>query len=131
MADDPFTKLDVSKYYPEVVVVDGGGAILARICPDAQQTPDFSSLCYTAVKRDDKLRINDDSKVKIRLDQFGDSDTMILLLVRSRDTRREPIDDKVLKNSWFRLQNEDTNQTLDYTFIAGLELPEDYAEGEV
>jgi len=29
------------------------------------------------------------------------------------------------------LQNEQTNQTIDYTKIASIEVPEDYNEGEV
>jgi hypothetical protein len=80
--------------------------------------------------RDEKLRINDDRKVRMSLTDFSEPDCMILLLVRSFDTRGEKVADGAFAHSWFRLQNEQTNQTIDYTKIASVEVPEDYNEGE-
>lgn len=91
-ADDPFTKAQVAKYYPEAVVVSGKGEVLARISPEQQTSAKFDGLRYLTGFRDDKLRINDDKKVKIDLTDFSDdAGVMVLLLVRSFDTRAEQV----------------------------------------
>lgn len=60
--------------------------------------------------RDDKLRINDDRKVRLTLSDFKDRrDMMILLTVRSNDLKGVAADSSFFKQAWFRLQNEDTN----------------------
>jgi len=53
-------------------------------------------------------------------------------MVRTFDLRKEKdmIED-LHADAWFRLQNEQTSQTLDYTKINKIELPADYAEGNV
>lgn len=68
--------------------------------------------------RDDHLKINDDRKVRLTLSDFKDRrDMMILLTVRVNEQKGEPIDKNLYKSAWYRLQNEDTNQTLDYSYI--------------
>jgi len=105
-ADSPFQKSDVAKYYPEAVVVNGKGEILTRIGPNSVSCDEFKGLCYMDSFRDEKLRINDDRKVRISLTDFSEPDCMILLFVRSFDTRGEKVADDAFAHSWFRLQNE-------------------------
>jgi hypothetical protein len=77
--------------------------------------------------RDEKLKINDDRKIKFELDNLKGSGIMILLTVKTFDTRAEKgIKEGAYDQAWFRLQNEDTNQALDYTKINSIELPEGY-----
>lgn len=116
VADSPFSKLEVQKYYPELVAIDSDGNIVARIGPSQKSDPTkkFSSLRYEdgAALRDDKLRINDDRKIMIELEDFNEPGTMLMLVVRSFDTRdaKLPTDEaSYFKHAWFRLQNEDTN----------------------
>jgi hypothetical protein len=40
-ADDPFYKTSESKYYPEAVVFDTQGKILARVNPDNRNSADY------------------------------------------------------------------------------------------
>ena len=40
-ADDPFYKTAVSKYYPECIVYDKDGVILARVCPQSKKNDKF------------------------------------------------------------------------------------------
>lgn len=40
-ADDPFYKTSESKYYPEAVVIDQAGKILARVNPDNRSSPEY------------------------------------------------------------------------------------------
>ena len=42
--------------------------------------------------RDEKLKINDDRKVKLTLSDFNDKDTMIILTVRANDVSGEKIE---------------------------------------
>ena len=52
---------------------------------------------------------------------------MILLLVRTKDlTGQPPLPEDAFDRSWFRISNEDTNQTLDYSLVKNIEIPEDY-----
>ena len=54
---------------------------------------------------------------------------MILLVVRQLDLTGKPNPrEDAFDRSWFRLSNEDTNQTLDYSLIKNIELAEDYQE---
>lgn len=53
---------------------------------------------------------------------------MILLTVRTFDLRKETVAPGQYDKAWFRLQNEDTNQTLDYANVSKIELPEGYSE---
>jgi hypothetical protein len=53
---------------------------------------------------------------------------MIILTVKTYDIRKEKTAEGAFDNAWFRLQNEDTNQSLDYVTIKGIDLPEGYVE---
>ena len=64
------------------------------------------------------MKINDDRKVKITLSDFKDRrDMMILLTVRMNDLKGQNADKSAYSQAWYRLQNEDTNQTLDHSYI--------------
>jgi hypothetical protein len=102
-------KLDVAKYYPEAVVVNGKGEIVARINPTCDSCETFPGLSYLDSFRDEKLRINDDRKVRMNLADFIDPACMILLLVKSFDTRAAKVTESAFAHSWFRFQNEQTN----------------------
>jgi len=118
VADNPFMKTDLAKYYPEIHVVLGDGTLVTSIGPDNRSHKDFGTSVYMENFRDDKLRINDDRKVRLTLSDFKDRrDMMILLTVRCNDLKGKSFDASTFKQAWFRLQNEDTNQTLDYSYI--------------
>lgn len=128
VADSPFRKLAVQKYYPEAMVVAEDGSILAHIKPDSESS-DALDLKYLENFRDDKMRINDDRKIKMNLDSFKEHPGVtILFFVRTFDTRGKKVTEDAFAQSWFRLNNEETNQCLDYTKIASVELPEGYEE---
>lgn len=128
VADNPFIKADVEKFYPEIHVISGKGELLTTISPSNKACDKFGNSMFCSDFRDDKLKINDDRKVKLTLSDFYDKDTMILLTVRSNDMTGEKFDPAVYKDAWFRLQNEDTNQSIDYTYIKKVELPEGFEE---
>ena len=68
--------------------------------------------------RDDHLKINDDRKVRVTLSDFKDRrDMMILLTVRMNDLKGMNADKTQYDKAWYRLQNEDSNQTLDHSYI--------------
>ena len=68
--------------------------------------------------RDDHLKINDDRKVRVTLSDFKDRrDMMILLTVRMNDLKGMNADKTQYDKAWYRLQNEDSNQTLDHSNI--------------
>ena len=128
-ADDPFYKTSESKYYPEAVVINAQGQILARVNHENRSSADFH-MTYNDDFRDHVLKINDDRKIQISFNQITERGTMILLTVR----QFVPKDGRVIgkegefDRAWFRLSNEETNQTLDYCMINKMELPEDYQE---
>ena len=79
--------------------------------------------------RDDKLKVNDDRKICMNLSEFTEPGTQVLFFVRTNDLRGETdIPPNQFDEAWFRLQNDQTNQTLDYSKISKIELPEDYNE---
>jgi len=126
-ADDPFYKTSESKYYPEAVVFNAQGEILARVNPENRSSRDHH-MAYLDDVRDNVLKINDDRKIQISFNQIREEGTMILLTVR----QFVPKDGRVIgkdgefDRAWFRLSNEETNQTLDYCMLKKIELPEDY-----
>ena len=68
--------------------------------------------------RDEHLKINDDRKVRVTLSDFKDRrDMMILLTVRMNDLKGQNVDKSAYSQAWYRLQNEDSNQTLDHSYI--------------
>lgn len=53
---------------------------------------------------------------------------MALLTVKTFDLRARPPKDKEFDRAWYRLNNEDTNQTIDYKLIKQVEKPEGFDE---
>ena len=88
--------------------------MLASIGPKNKQTSVFPASLYTEGFRDDNLKVNDDRKVKMTLSDYEKDGTMILLTVRMHDVKKNAAN---FNEAWFRLQNEDTNQTIDYSYV--------------
>ena len=111
-------KTDCAKYYPEIHVVQADGVVVTTISPSNKNDPNFGSSFYVDNFRDEHLKINDDRKVKLTLSDFKDRrDMMILLTVRMNDLKGQNVDKTAYSQAWYRLQNEDTNQTLDHSYI--------------
>ena len=70
VADNPFIKADVEKFYPEIHVISGAGEVLATINPTNKTSQLFGASMFCDNFRDDKLKINDDRKVKLTLSDF-------------------------------------------------------------
>jgi len=127
-ADDPFFKTTTPKYYPEAIVVGPEGNVLARINPNERSSNEFS-MTYSDDIRDPVLKINDDRKVQILLGAIKEPGTMIILLVKEFDnTGKPPAKEGEFDRAWFRIANEETNQTIDYSLVRKIELPEDYQD---
>lgn len=129
VADNPFFKLDTEKYYPEALVLSKDGTIIAHLGAGrpAQPLTACPSLKYKHSFRDERMRVNDDRKIEMQLSEFKEPGMQVIFLVRSYDLRSEKdMPEDTYDQAWFRLQNETTSQTLDYTKIKKLEVPEDY-----
>jgi len=124
-ADNPFYKLSVSKYAPECVVLDADGTVLA-IINRTNKKDDVLQLTYGDDFRDPDLKINDDKKIRIALSAVKKPGISIFLLIRELDTTGKPVKDSDFDRAWFRISNEETNQTLDYSLISKVDKPEDY-----
>ncbi len=84
VADNPFFKNEIAKYYPEAIVLNQQGEILTYIQPfefnedgfvaEGFDNP-FSSLRYRSNFRDEKIRVNDDRKIELVLDEFTEPGT--------------------------------------------------------
>jgi hypothetical protein len=105
VADNPFFRADVAKYYPECHVINGEtGHVMATINPTKKTSQQLTSLAFLDNFRDEKLKINDDRKIKFELDNLKGSGIMILLTVRTYDTRAEKgIKEGAYDQAWFRL----------------------------
>ena len=101
---------------------------MATINPTNKSDDKFGASMFMSDFRDEKLKINDDRKVKLTLSDFNEKDTMILLTVRANDLTGEKVDVSQYANAWFRLQNEDTNQSLDYQYVKKVDLPEGFED---
>ena len=102
---------------------------MATINPSCKNNEKFGASMFCDNFRDDKLKINDDRKVKITLSDFkNQKNIMILLTVRAFDLSNEKVDPSQYRDAWFRLQNEDTNQSIDYSYVKKIDLPEGYEE---
>lgn len=130
VADNPFFKMDTEKYYPECVVMNNEGEILAHLSADKRiDNESFPSLKYKQGFRDEMMRVNDDRKIEMRLSEFKDSGLQVLFFIRSNDLRKErDIIEGAYKEAWYRVQNETTSQTIDYKKIDKLGVPDDYNE---
>jgi hypothetical protein len=79
--------------------------------------------------RETALKVNDDRKVRFNLSELMKGHKpgkMILLTVRSETVR--PTKAGEFDRSWYRLINDDTNQTIDYKNIKDVAKPEGYDE---
>lgn len=133
VANNPFFKIETEKFYPQALIIDGEGKILAHLGGDNEVGDHgFPSLCARSNFRDDKIRVNDDRKIEMQLDEFKDPSIQVIFLVRTFDLSKEKdIPENTYDEAWFRLQNEQTSQTLDYTKIKKVTLPEGFEEGAV
>ena len=55
---------------------------------------------------------------------------MILLTVKTNDLKKDKVKAADYAKAWFRLQNEDTNQTLDYSYINAVKEENEMADDE-
>lgn len=56
-----------------------------------------------------------------------DPGTVIVLCISEFDNTGKPAPkEDEFKRAWFRLSNEETNQTIDYSIIENIEKPDDY-----
>ena len=93
-ADNPFFKSQFAKYYPEAIVIGSSGEILAHITQKNTESLKFKNLEFVENFRDEKLRINDDKKVKMNLKDFSDDEGIIIIfLVKTFDNRKEKPDE--------------------------------------
>jgi len=76
--------------------------------------------------RDPALRVNDDKKIQIGLGALKKAGTSIFLLVKETDISGKPVKESDFDRAWFRLSNEETNQTLDYAMVNKIEKSEEY-----
>jgi len=127
VADDPFYKSERSKYYPECVVISPKGKILTKINPFHTSSEKYG-LDYMDDIREAKMTLNDDKKVRISLSTLAKKDRMVLLTVKTYDMRMKPPKEGEFDRAWFRLNNEETNQTIDYFKIKGIEKPDGFEE---
>ena len=134
VADDPFFKSERSKYFPEVFLINKKSKIQALVSPAGKQSKNYgAAFDYLENFREPALKVNDDKKVRISLSDLckkGDATKgkMILLTVRCTDMRKAPPKAGEFDRSWYRVVNEDTNQTIDYSNIKKIEKPEGFDE---
>lgn len=64
-ADDPFFKQPIGRFYPEALVFDKKGQLLARVGPENKT--DNVALTYSEDFRDKSLKLNDDRKIQIQI----------------------------------------------------------------
>ena len=112
VADNPFMKTDTAKYYPELHVIQPDGSVIASLSPSTKTDARYPQSLFVDNFRDDHLKINDDRKVKMTLSDFEKDGMMLLLTVRMHDVKKDAAN---FSEAWYRLQNEDTNQTIDYS----------------
>lgn len=130
VADNPFFRASFEKYYPEVHVINLEGDIVATINPTTRSSAgsEVEGVEFCENFRDDHLKLNDDRKIRFNLGEFKKPGYMILLTVRTNDTRGQNVNPKDYNSAWFRLQNEDTFQTVDYTKVKDIQMPENFED---
>lgn len=62
------------------------------------------------------------------LSKMSKEGNMILLFVRTNNLRKNPPKEGEFSRAWYRLNNEDTNQTIDYKQLKNVEKPEGFDE---
>lgn len=99
--------MDPAKYYPQALVINKEGKILAQYGEseeDADAQKMFPSLKERFNFRDDKIRINDDYKIEMKLDEFKDPSIQVIFLVKTHDLRKErDMPPNTHNDAWFRL----------------------------
>jgi len=85
-------------------------------------------LTYLDDFRDQKLKMNDDKKVKLDLGKIKSNDVMIMFFVKTFDLSAQPPREGEFDRAMFRVLNEETNQTIDYRQVKKIELPEGFEE---
>lgn len=104
------------------------GEVVARVNPFSKHSEQFG-VDYSEDIRDPVLKINDDRKIHINLGGIKEVGSMVLLTIKSFDNRSKPTPKEgEFDRAWFRLYNEDTNQTIDYSLLKNIEEPEEYQE---
>ena len=116
VADDPFYKSLRSKYYPECLVINIKGKVLTKINPWNTSSEKYG-IEYFDDFREPKLKLNDDKKIRITLSQMKKPGRMILFTVKTYDLRSNPPKEGEFDRAWYRLNNDDTSQTIDYQRI--------------
>lgn len=133
VADDPFFKSSKAKYYPEVVLISSKSEIKQVIGPNQRKydkNPQQFEYCEDI--REPMLKVNDDRKIRINLPELlkkkgGKPGKMLLLTVKCwRNVKSSSPGE--YDRAWYRLINEDTNQTIDYKNIKQVEKPEGFSD---
>jgi len=101
--------------------------VLATINPEVRKSDKYG-FEYMEDFREPKLKLNDDKKINITLSRMKKDGLMILLTVRCDDLRGNPPKDGEFDRAWFRIINEETNQTVDYKKIKEIEKPDEFDE---
>ena len=70
VADNPFFKMETEKYYPEAIIVNNQGQILSWLNANQTDSNGLAGIRYRSGFRDDKIRVNDDRKIEILLNDF-------------------------------------------------------------
>jgi hypothetical protein len=77
---------------------------MATISHNHKSNANFFSSMYVDNFRDDRLKINDDRKVRLTLSDFKDRrDMMIILTVRVNDIKGKSVNKDAYKQAWYRL----------------------------
>ena len=105
------------------------GEIVAKMNAETKEG-DFEGLGLRFLNdfRDQKLKMNDDKKVRFELSKIKRDDLIIFMFVRTFDLSSAPPKEGEFDRAMFRLLNEETNQTIDYRLIKKIELPEGFEE---
>ena len=129
VADNPFFKATVAKYYPECHVINKDGVVLASYVPKRRIfKKKFPNSKYMEGFRDERLKINDDRKICFNLEDFEETGVCIVMTIRSFDNSKEQVKEDAFAQALARLNNEETNQSIDYTFLEKIEKPEGFEE---
>ena len=131
-ADDPFFNLPPThkKYFPELIIYNKEGQIIevideSKAGAETQTNSQFEPNC-----RDSKLKINDDRKASISL-LLQKEVQMILLVIKTKDLSEEKdIKPGQFDRAYFRLIDDETNQTIDESLIKDVSLTLPTVEGE-
>lgn len=105
VANNPFFKVEQEKYFPEAVVIDSNGKIVAHLGGDQNKAdPRFPSFKALSNFRDDRIKINDDKKIALRLSEFQEAGLQIIFFVRTSSlTDTDETNLAQYAEAWYRL----------------------------